>query len=65
MVHAAHRACGAGSLELAGPGARGPRYRWCGLGLICSTDGTWGHTGTLGIVDDVVTTAGVMPFLGR
>ena len=21
--------------------------RWYGLGLICFTDGTWGHTGTL------------------
>jgi len=71
--------------------------RWYGLGLICFTDGSWGHTGTLesahamvlhrtdgmtwsilvsgdapkesddlrDIFDDVITKAGVMPFLGR
>ena len=70
--------------------------RWYGLGLICFTDGTWGHTGTLesahamvlhrndgmtwsilvagdvpkesddlrDIFNDVITRAGVLPFLG-
>ena len=28
--------------------------RWYGLGLICFTDGTWGHTGTLESVHAMV-----------